>query len=776
MHIEDAVQRAVTLLTLAEVASWQVPGLICGETLRAGLPALQRGSVWRPAQVETLWDSIIRGFPIGSFMLMPYERSLGQQHMLLAPEQQSHLTHLLLDGQQRATSVALGFYAPWTAAVGASAPAALWLDLGAPASSDRDFHFRMVTRAHPWGYPASGERQRLELGQMRLAAEAFRAACPRREWKRRPPVEVGWPWDSIAPVPVAALLAAAVDGADGAALGRALDGILPHWRSIRTRASDGATLEAHVQSASTAILLGRLRRTLERYCIPAQTIEGLMHGGPVPGDGDAIRPDATETLFVRVNSGGTPLQGEDLIYSITKAIWPFTPELIHRIKNRFVSEPRAVLLIARLATVEQGQNDYPGVPDVARFRHLIHGRGSSGFRARMEAYLSHEAAPLFEQARSLLTARQYGLPPVLAAELARGDAGRDIMFLLLYWIERLNAAGKTIDTIKDAQRARVIGALTAISWFARRSDRCVRILWEALTACKPDELPNFFCRKYFGRCLQPVSNEAPLPCLPPPGLLRAQFEARITRPGRHDGAFSDPRSSFWTDWNWERFTNQIHVDLGQWYTAVLPEVAEDDDEHLSVAARKVQDWDTFANRLYHARSLVLYAQRAALWRWFDDFDPTDPYTMEEINRPWDMDHILPSFYLKSRRDVPQIIRDWHGSIGNLRAWPLDANRSDAETSPRVKLEEVSAATRAYGMGTTEDLCTASFIPKGDLQFWRDCTPNPAFPFPDRYLALAKEHGECRKALIKSITSRVLALYTEWYEQSKIGSLMPQADF
>jgi uncharacterized protein with ParB-like and HNH nuclease domain len=32
------------------------------------LPALQRGLVWKPAQVELLWDSILRGFPIGSFM------------------------------------------------------------------------------------------------------------------------------------------------------------------------------------------------------------------------------------------------------------------------------------------------------------------------------------------------------------------------------------------------------------------------------------------------------------------------------------------------------------------------------------------------------------------------------------------------------------------------------------------------------------------------------------------------------------------------------------
>ena len=33
------------------------------------IPELQRGLVWKPAQVELLWDSILRGFPIGSFLL-----------------------------------------------------------------------------------------------------------------------------------------------------------------------------------------------------------------------------------------------------------------------------------------------------------------------------------------------------------------------------------------------------------------------------------------------------------------------------------------------------------------------------------------------------------------------------------------------------------------------------------------------------------------------------------------------------------------------------------
>ena len=777
MKIEDAVQRNVILLSLPEVAGWQVPDNVPASAtdgpVRAELPALQRGSVWRPAQVEVLWDSIMRGFPIGSFMLMPYEATLGRQDMLLMSRPVSDPTHMLLDGQQRATAIALGFYRPWSATASDCAPATLWIDLAASPTTERDFGFRLVTRAHPWGYPATGERQRLELSHMRDATAAFQHAQPARVWKRRPPVEAGWPWDSVAPVPFAALIEAAQAGADAEALTAALDRIVPHWRAIRTRASAIDTLEAHVRAESTGVILRRLRHTLDRYCVPAQTIAELLTRESVPVDDDQIRPDPAETLFVRVNSGGTPLQGEELIYSITKAVWPSAPDLIQKIRNRFFTEARATLLIARLASVEEGKTEAPATPDVARFRRLVHGSGSSVFRERMEAYLEHGAAPLFEQAHALLTGKTFGLPAMLAADLARGESGREVIFLLLRWIERLNKAGIEIDALKDGQRVKAIGALTAISWFSRQSDRCVRKLWAALATTMPDDLPNFFNRRNFSRCLELINNQAPMLFLPPPHLLRVQFEARITRPRGADGSFREPTSSFWNDWTWERFVNQIHRDLGQWYDGVLPDSEDHDDEEQTLVSRKVRDWNEFAERLYWARNLVMFAQREALSTWFADFDPTDPDAMEEINRPWDMDHILPSYYIHGRKNIPRIIRDWHGSIGNLRAWPLDANRSDAHATPRDKLDEVNKATLAYGMTTPFELRAASFIAESDWENWQNSTPN-SNEFPERYLALPSQYGECRKALIKAIINRTLALYTEWYEGLRISGLMPKS--
>lgn len=88
------------------------------------LPAIQRRYVWRPPQVILLWDSILRGYPISSFLfweITPDNRdkweiykfaeephSDGTQHAKLpSADGISNLT-LVLDGQQRLTSILVG--------------------------------------------------------------------------------------------------------------------------------------------------------------------------------------------------------------------------------------------------------------------------------------------------------------------------------------------------------------------------------------------------------------------------------------------------------------------------------------------------------------------------------------------------------------------------------------------------------------------------------------------------------------------------------------------
>ena len=90
--------------TLRQIASWT------SEDSEVQIPALQRGLVWKPRQVELLWDSILRGFPIGSFMLSDVvdEKESGKYY--------------LMDGQQRYNAISIGYNSV------KQARAMLWID------------------------------------------------------------------------------------------------------------------------------------------------------------------------------------------------------------------------------------------------------------------------------------------------------------------------------------------------------------------------------------------------------------------------------------------------------------------------------------------------------------------------------------------------------------------------------------------------------------------------------------------------------------------------
>ncbi|KPA18756.1 protein containing DUF262 [Candidatus Magnetomorum sp. HK-1] len=74
------------------------------------LPPIQRNSVWNVIQVKKLWDSILRGFPIGSFLLS--ERAKGDHSRNILSKEQfisNDSGYFLLDGQQRTRAILMGF-------------------------------------------------------------------------------------------------------------------------------------------------------------------------------------------------------------------------------------------------------------------------------------------------------------------------------------------------------------------------------------------------------------------------------------------------------------------------------------------------------------------------------------------------------------------------------------------------------------------------------------------------------------------------------------------
>jgi uncharacterized protein with ParB-like and HNH nuclease domain len=75
------------------------------------LPDFQRDFVWDPRATEELIESISRAFPAGSLLFMPYrERTFRPRAVANAPDLTAPPAKLILDGQQRLTSLYQAFY------------------------------------------------------------------------------------------------------------------------------------------------------------------------------------------------------------------------------------------------------------------------------------------------------------------------------------------------------------------------------------------------------------------------------------------------------------------------------------------------------------------------------------------------------------------------------------------------------------------------------------------------------------------------------------------
>lgn len=70
------------------------------------LPEMQRRYVWRSTRVRDLLDSLYRGYPSGAILLWETDENVPQQEFAIEQEHNPyHHTRLLLDGQQRLTSL-----------------------------------------------------------------------------------------------------------------------------------------------------------------------------------------------------------------------------------------------------------------------------------------------------------------------------------------------------------------------------------------------------------------------------------------------------------------------------------------------------------------------------------------------------------------------------------------------------------------------------------------------------------------------------------------------
>ena len=248
------------------------------------LPAIQREFVWWPHQIERLFDSLMRGYPIGSFLFWRVKPETAENYRFYQfitnydqrkPHNEAHGApstvpglKAVLDGQQRLTALNIGLYGSgrwklprlWWSNRCAFPERQLYLNLLAPRQENEEelsYKFRLLP-------PAPDPSCR---GQTRLHAQR---RSGHEHWYR-----VG----DILKVPEAEDLIDVV-----------------HDEGL------AETREPHK-------MLNRLHRVVHS--------DGIVSAYEEP-DQD---PERVLNIFVRTNSGGTPLSYSDMLLSMAVAQW-----------------------------------------------------------------------------------------------------------------------------------------------------------------------------------------------------------------------------------------------------------------------------------------------------------------------------------------------------------------------------------------------------------------------------------------------------------------------
>lgn len=749
------------VLSLQDIAAWQFPEL-ARDTKNArppivtAIPSLQRSAVWKPQQVELLWDSILRGFPIGALVV---SKVLEQQQSRPGKHGKGWaieaITHHLLDGQQRCNAIALGFQDPFEN-TGSDPHTALWLDIDPERhfvhNSSRIFLLRLCTTAHPWGYGAQDTLEKLSAHQVREALrDDYRwPHRPQDDNYQRPRPKDTWPYKAGIPIPLAWLLQCAAS----ADLCSALRERLSQQFSIDTLHERHWARKAwnFLQQASAASLhdLTDALRATEQLRVVALTAPTEALSRPTRQETQQYAQEATgeqrianvEHLFQRLNAGGTELRGDELLYSMIKAYWPGIESTIDHLSHR-PSSTQVALLGTRVALTDAAQGKPRGPLSISQLRAIAPPLGvqadthnAQELQRRHEEQRIHHMFALHAYADSgvaeiarilstvddwLLydaTTNPHGLPPVLRSRMA--EQCPDLFYFLML-LARASLQQPIAIQDEETVRRRLLGLSTALHWFGRDVPAAVRKLWEM----KP--LEQWLTPQAFDGVLEHLKDlgkgDIGIIDLRSPGGLARIIEV--------------PQESTLKDWNW-------------WNTLIVAPAEGDKDKQEE---RRQRYWPLL-DKLPRCEPLLMYCQRDWMAQRFGDYDRhlSSGY-WDDHNRPWDLDHILPQkmFYdVRNARYLP-VCKEWGYTIGNLHILRFEENRSRQDTPATESIADAHLDA-AWLRNGEKDLRPAFSISKEDVRGATDAQRDKVLGF------------------VRAARTRLLRLYEEWYTQLDIEHL------
>lgn len=688
------------------------------ESICIALPVIQRGSVWKPKQIIDLWDSLLRGMPMGSLMFSPMPtdtlvRKIGGQNL----EKAKAGTIGLIDGQQRTLAMLIA----WPQA-GEKMDRRIWIDFSSKPGDETLFRLQVTTLNQPFGFQKASPSTKISLAEKRDARVKFESRNGTTNLSQQYLFEKAAPYHSKCPLDLRELI--------------------EMWRGCKgnpTQWIQGVLLmlERFGKGQFTATEWSTIHSTVSRFSAALERMFQLK----VPlirvdldfFSGDSAATEVGESndpplavLFKRIGTGGTPLSDADYVYSVIKHRIPETYALVEELHRpgsiaRLLSATDLVMTAVRLAAAEfsiegsKRQTDWES-PSKQDFHRLIKQYGflENGFLPLIKT----DALALSFEALSMLLEYQKDINPLGLPSHAFPLLNRPLVQVLLRWIRIVQCSQPTdLSAVLANSRSEILRFVMWWQLCVTDTRKASLIAFEFL-ASYPSE-GRFPDREIYRSLLD---KEVAVSILSPEWIQKTTPEVVFS-------AANLTKLRGWTRFDISK-ANEVQRAVVTLY----------------------QRW--WGNGRTHVHPLLLWLQRETVAK----FDGS-PVAGRDEDTPYDYDHICPSSHWSNWTGVkgPNRLIDFlvegdgeghrrvGNSIGNMRVWQSEKNRSDGADPPTKKLELDNPDTR-------DEILAQSAIEASQISDWITCSGE-------------RNWNETRvKAFQHVVERRAFALYERFYAE------------
>lgn len=368
MSVELRMENFGKNIEILQLDKWLNCASGCDISLFVALPLIQRGFVWKPKQIIDLWDTLLRGMPMGSLMynlILPgvEVREVGGKDLIKAPESGAIG---LIDGQQRTLAMLI----PWEK-VGEKMDRRIWVDFFDKPSDEHLFRLYVTTKNQPFGFQKTSPSTRLSLDERTKARKKFEAQHRGIDLSQDFLFEMAKPYHAKFPLDLRILIECWRHQVNKAIWINTIEGMLERMVVEKHSIDDFEQAKIRIRKFADA---------LERFFalqIPLLKVDPALFVTDIDHSENDDPPLAV--LFKRIGTGGTLLSDADYAYSIIKNLRPETYTLVEGLYSAgniasLLSSTDLVMTAVRLAAAESKEKltDWESPRKIEFYRLIKH--------------------------------------------------------------------------------------------------------------------------------------------------------------------------------------------------------------------------------------------------------------------------------------------------------------------------------------------------------------------------------------------------------------------